>query len=153
MISLYSVFAMEMCRKLDKGCNCVGANEHGDICDKIKVTFESVQQLYERNKGTKQITKLTEGDVGNVGEDAPPCRDEAGVFAPEDDESDVLAIMAFKFSSSPNKEFLPNAIPFVIFKCCVIVRARDVLLLEFGIVTRGGKETDSDKGELPLSSI
>ena len=115
--------------------------------------FESVQELYERNKGTKQITKLTEGDVGNVGEDAPPCRDEAGVFAPEDDESDVLAIMAFKFSSSPNKEFLPNAIPFVIFKCCVTVRARDDLLLPFGSETSGGNDIDSDMGESLFSNI
>ena len=76
---------------------------------------------------TKRLTKLTEGDVGNVGEDAPPCRDEAGVFAPEEDDKDALAIMVFMFSSSRNKEFRPNEIPFVIFKCCVTVRARDDL--------------------------
>ena len=76
---------------------------------------------------TKRLTKLTEGDVGNVGEDAPPCSDEAGVFAPEEDDSDALAIMVFMFSSSMNKEFRPNEIPFVIFKCCVTVRARDDL--------------------------
>ena len=65
--------------------------------------------------------------MGNVGEDAPPCRDEAGVFTPEEDERDVLAIMFFIFSSSANKEFRPNEMPFVIFKCCVTVRARDDL--------------------------
>ena len=64
---------------------------------------------------TKRLTKLTEGDVGNVGEDAPPCRDEAGVFAPEEDDRDALAMMVFMFSSSTNKEFRPNDIPFVIF--------------------------------------
>ena len=101
----------------------------------------------------KLLASLTEGDVGSVGEDAPPRRDEAGVTAPEEDERDVLAIMLLIFSSSPNKEFLPNEIPFVIFKCCVIVRAKDVLPLQLGAVIRGGKDMDSDIGELPFSSI
>ena len=102
---------------------------------------------------TKLIASLTDGDVGSVGEDAPPCRDDTGLTAPEQDDIDAVVVNLFICSSSPQKEFLPNEIPLMIFKCCVIVRARDVLFLEFGIVTRGGKETDSDKGELSLSSI
>ena len=73
-----------------------------------------------------------------MGEDAPPRRDDAGVTAPEE--------------SSPIKEFLLNEIPFVIFKCCVTVRAKDVIPLQLGAVIRGGKEMDSDIGELLFSS-
>ena len=91
--------------------------------------------------------------MGSVGDDAPPCRDEVGVFTPEKDERDVLAIMFFKCSSSPNKEFLPNEIPLVIFKCCVTVRARDDLPFAFGSVTRGGNDIDSDMGESLSSKI
>ena len=98
----------------------------------------------------KHLASLTEGDVGKVGDDAPPRRDETGVTAPEEDERDALAKMLFRFSSSPNMEFLPNEIPFVIFKCCVIVRANDVLP---GTVIRGGKEHDSDIGELLFNNI
>lgn len=88
-----------------------------------------------------------------MGDDAPPRRDETGVTAPEEDERDALAKMLFRFSSSPNQEFLPNEIPFVIFKCCVIVRANDALPLLLGMLIRGGKEHDSDIGELLFLNI
>ena len=102
----------------------------------------------------KQLSSLTEGDVGNVGEEAPPRKDEIGVTAPEDEDRDALAMMSFRLSSSPNNEFLPNEIPFVIFKCCVIVRANDVLLpFLLGTVIRGGNEIDSDIGELLFNNI
>ena len=79
--------------------------------------------------------------------------DEAGVTAPEEDERDALAIFRLKCSSSPNKECLPNEIPFVIFKCCVIVPASDVLPLLWGTVIKGGNDIDSDIGELLFNNI
>ena len=62
------------------------------------------------------LASLTDGEVGSVGEDVPPLKDEAGVTAPDDEERDALLELNLFISSSPNNEFRPNEIPFVIFK-------------------------------------